>query len=212
VKVNGLESALVPTAFVAVTRQAYFTPTVSPVTVIGVVALDVVVRVGPAVNGMHVAVKLVIALPPLEPAANVITTWPAVCVIVVIVGAFGTSGTVPATNELEAADAALFPITFVAITVQVYVLPVVSDATVIGDEAPETDWVTPPSLDVHVAVKPVMALPPVAFAVNATIPELVPRVTPVMLGAEGVVAATNDAEAAEEAPSPIALVARTVQV
>ena len=42
---------------------------------------------------------------------------------------------------------------------------------------------SPPSLDVHVAVKRVMALPPLPFAVNATVAELLPRVTPVSVGA-----------------------------
>jgi hypothetical protein len=61
----------------------------------------------------------VIGLPPFAPELKVMTTWPAVCVIDVIVGAFGATGSVVATNELEAADAALVPITFVAVTVQV---------------------------------------------------------------------------------------------
>ena len=92
-------------------------PTVSPVTVIADV-LRLAVRVAPVV-GMHVAVKLVIGLPPFAPAVKEMTTWPAVCVIVVIVGAEGATGTVPATNELDATDAGLVPIALVATTVQV---------------------------------------------------------------------------------------------
>ena len=57
-----------------------------------------------------------------------------------------------------------------------------------------------------------MTLPPVPLAVTATMPELLPRVTPVIVGASGTVAATNDADGVEAAPSPIALVASTVQV
>jgi len=184
---------------------------VRPVTVTGVVAC-VPVRVGLAVVGMHVPVKLVIGLPPLAPAVKVITTWPAVWVIDVIVGAAGATGIVAATKELEATDAALVPITFVAVTVQVYVLALVRDATVIGEDAPANDCVVPPLLDVQVAVKPVMALPPVLFAVNATMPELFPRVTPVTLGAAGADAATNELDAVDAALSPVALVATTVQV
>jgi hypothetical protein len=88
----------------------------------------------------------------------------------------------------------------------------VSDVTVIGDVAPDSRPVAPPSLDAHVAVKPVIVLPPVPFAVNATMAELLPRVTPVTVGAGAVVAATNDADAAEAALSPIALVATTAHV
>ena len=82
----------------------------------------------------------------------------------------------------------------------------------IGDDAPDADWVAPPLLEVHVAVNAVMASPASPFAVNATIAELLPRVTPVMVGAGGAVAATNDAEAVDAAPFPNALVATTVQV
>jgi hypothetical protein len=92
-------------------------PTVSPVTVIGD-DVRLAVMVVPVV-GMHVAVKLVIGLPPVAPALKEMTTWPAVWVIDVIVGADGATGTVPATNELDATDAGLVPITLVATTVQV---------------------------------------------------------------------------------------------
>jgi hypothetical protein len=47
------------------------------------------------------------------------TTWPAVCVIDEIVGCDGATGIVAATKELEAVEAALVPITLVAVTVQV---------------------------------------------------------------------------------------------
>ena len=88
----------------------------------------------------------------------------------------------------------------------------VSDATVTGEVAFDADWVVPPSLDVHVAVKPVMALPPLPFAVNATIAELVPRVTPVRDGATGTVPATKELDAAEAALFAIELLATTLHV
>ena len=47
----------------------------------------------------------------------------------------------------------------------------VREPTVIGELAPASDCVVPPSLDVQVAVKPVIASLPSAFAVNATIAE-----------------------------------------
>jgi hypothetical protein len=91
-------------------------------------------------------------------------------------------------------------------------LPVVSDATVIGEVVPDADCVVPPLLDVHVAVKLVIAVPPVLFAVKATIPERFPNVTPVTLGAAGAEAATNELEAVDAALSPVPLVATTVHV
>jgi hypothetical protein len=91
------------------------------------------------------------------------------------------------------------------------VLPLLSDPTVIGEVAPDADWVVPPSLDVHVAVKPLMALPPVPFAVKATMPEFVPCVTPETVGASGTVPARNRLEPAEDVLVPIALVAPIVQ-
>jgi hypothetical protein len=91
-------------------------------------------------------------------------------------------------------------------------LLLVREPTVSGDEAPDTVCVAPPSLDVHVAVKPVIAMPPFPFAVNATSAELSPRVTLPMLGAAGVVAATNALEAAEAALFAIELLAMILHV
>ena len=82
----------------------------------------------------------------------------------------------------------------------------------IGELAPEADWVVPPSLDVHVAVKPVMALPPVPFAVNATSTELRPRTTEVSVGASGVAAATKLDDAADDGLSPKSFETMAVQV
>ena len=57
-----------------------------------------------------------------------------------------------------------------------------------------------------------MALPPVPFAVNDTMAELLPPLTPVTEGAGGVLAATNEADAVEGALSATEFVAMTVQV
>ncbi len=62
------------------------------------------------------------------------------------------------------ADAALVPFALVAVTVNVYAVPVVRPETVIG-EVPVP--VIPPGEDV--AVFPVMAEPPVALFVYATV-------------------------------------------
>ena len=95
---------------------------------------------------------------------------------------------------------------------QVYVLPFVSEPTVTGELAPDAVCVVPPLLDVHVAVNAVTASPPLLFAVKATMPALLPSVTPVMLGADGLVAATKDADVVDAALSPAAFVATTLQV
>jgi hypothetical protein len=135
-----------------------------------------------------------------------------VCVIELIVGADGATGTVAATKELDADDAGLAPSALVATTVQVYVLALVSVPTVTGEVAPDADRVVPPSLEVQVAVNELTAAPPSPPAVKATMPALFPSVTPVMVGADGFVAATNAADAVDAALSPAALVATTEHV
>ena len=93
--------------------------------------------------------------------------------------------------------------------------PLVSELTVIGELDPLFDPVAPPLLDVHVAVKPVMALPPLLPAVKVTDPELAPAVAATPVGAAGTVGpelGTKLLEAAEAALLPMALVASTVQV
>jgi hypothetical protein len=124
----------------------------------------------------------------------------------------GAGGAVVATKDVDDVDAALLPVALVATTEHVYVLPFVSELTVSGEVAPDAVRVVPPSLDTHVAVKPVMALPPLAFAVKTNVAELAPGVVDVSEGASGTVPATNDAEALDAALSPMVLVAATVQV
>jgi hypothetical protein len=88
----------------------------------------------------------------------------------------------------------------------------VSELTVMGELAPLFDPLAPPLLEVHEAVNPVMALPPVLPAVKATLAEVADGVTAEIVGAPGTPAATKLDEAAEAAPLPTALVASTVQV
>jgi hypothetical protein len=91
-------------------------------------------------------------------------------------------------------------------------LPLLSELTVTGDDAPDACSVVPPSLDVQVAVKPVIGSPPLPFAVNATTAEFWPRVTPVSDGASGVTAATKDADATDAGLVPNVFVTVAVQV
>ncbi len=66
--------------------------------------------------GLLVAVKPVIALPPLPPAVKLIEAWPLPAVAVPMVGALGT---VAGVTALDAADAGLLPTALVANTVKV---------------------------------------------------------------------------------------------
>ena len=183
-------------------------PLVSEATVIGDVAFDADWVVPPSLD-TQVAVKPVIVLAPSLLAENDTTAELLPPVTPVMLGAAGGD---TARIELEALEAALSPVALVATTVQVYVLPLVSEPTVMGEVALDADRVVPPSLDAHVVVKPVMALPPLPFAVNATTAEFVPAVTPVREGAIGTVPARIELEAADAELSPIAFVATTVQV
>lgn len=83
----------------------------------------------------------------------------------------------------------------------------------IGDCEPAPVRVAPPSEDGQLTVYPVTtALPLLVGAVNATTAEESPRETVTPVGAPGTVAATNDADADDAAPTPTALVATTEQL
>ena len=91
-------------------------------------------------------------------------------------------------TELEAADAGLVPIAFVAVTVKVYAVPLVKPVMVIGLVVPVA--VIPPGFDV--TVKPVIGLPPVLVGtVNDTVACPSPAVAVPMVGALGAVVAVH---------------------
>ncbi len=122
------DAVLVPTAFVAVTVKVYVVPFVRPVMVIGD---DPPEAVCPPLD---VTVYDVIAEPPLLTGAENVTTaspFPAVAVPIV-----GASGVVAGTTALDTAEAVLVPTAFVAVTVNVYVVPLVRPVTVIGEDPP----------------------------------------------------------------------------
>jgi hypothetical protein len=78
----------------------------------------------------------------------------------------GAPGVVAGVTELEAAEAVLVPIAFVAVTVNVYAVPLTSPVIVIGE--PLLVAVKPPVLDV--TVYEVIAEPPLlAGAVNVIV-------------------------------------------
>ena len=130
----------------------------------------------------------------------------------VTVDAAGVPGTVAGTVASEATDALLSPTLFVAMTVQVYVLPFVRLLTVIGEPTPVLFPDVPPLLDVHDAVNERIVLPLSAPGVNATEIDALPRVTLVMVGASGTAAGTTGADGRDALLVPTALVAVTVQV
>ncbi len=84
--------------------------------------------------------------------------------------------------------------------------------TLIGDPAPVSVPAVPPSSEVQLAEKLVIALPLLAPGVNATDTDALPRVTLVIVGASGAAAGTTAADADDGALVPIALVAVAVQV
>jgi len=129
----------------------------------------------------EVTVYEVMALPPLEPGAeNVIVASPFPRVAVPIVGA---PGTVDGTTELLVPEEILVPNSFVAVTVNVYVVPFVKPVTIIGD-VPAVP-VNPPELEV--TVYEVMALPPLlAGGVNEMVACPSPRVATPIIGASGI--------------------------
>src|SRR6187551_3785283 len=105
----------------------------------------------------------------------------------------------------DALDAVLVPILFVALTVKVYPTPLVSPATISGEDDP--DAVKLPGFEV--TTYPVIGEPPVsAGAVNVTVTWPSPGVAVPIVGASGTVTGVPLAEVLA-APVPIALMALT---
>lgn len=145
------DAAEVPAALVAVTVNVYEVPLVRPVTVAAVA--PVVVAVCPP--GAAVTVYPVMVEPPLlAGAVHVTAAWVFLGVAVTAVGAPGTVFGV--TAEL-AADAAEVPAALVAVTLNVYAVPLVRPVTV-AVVAPVVVAVRPPG--VEVTVYPVSGEPP----------------------------------------------------
>lgn len=95
----------------------------------------------------------------------------------------GALGTVAGVTELLDTDAVLVPLALVAVTVNVYVVPLVRPVTIIGDPVPLA--VIPPGLDVTVYV--VIGPPPVfAGGVNVIVTCPLPLVATTFVGASGV--------------------------
>ena len=111
---------------------------------------------------------------------------------------------------MDWADAAPVPTTFVAVTVNLYGIPVVSPGTVIGLAVLVAT--IPPGTEV--TVYKVIALPPLeAGAVKGTLTEVALSLTAVpIVGAPGTVAGVTAAEAVDAGPIPTPFVAVTLKV
>ena len=199
--------------------HVYVLPVVTAATVIGAAVAPecTPVFVTPPSLDVHVAVWLVIALPLLAPIVNVTVNEPVATVVepdtaFTFVGAAGE----PTITAGDAADARPAPRALVALTVHVYVFPVVAAVTVSGDEALVAVLVAPPSDDTHVAVKLVTALPLFEPGVNDTTSDAVAVVVEddtavTAVGGAGDPTITG-ADAADTTPAPRAFVALTVHV
>jgi hypothetical protein len=97
----------------------------------------------------------------------------------------------------------------------VYVFPVVAPATVIGLALPVPERTTPPFADEHVALYPVIALPPLlAGALNDTVngpvvADAPPVTADTAVGAPGAFATVAEFDALDGALLPTAFVAET---
>ena len=96
--------------------------------------------------GEDVTVYDVIATPPLDAGgANATPAWVLPAATPTIVGA---PGTVPGVTLFDGADASPVPTEFVAVTVNVYAVPLASPPTTMGEAPPLT--LMPPGEDVTV--------------------------------------------------------------
>jgi hypothetical protein len=200
------EGVPVPAALVAVTVNVYEVPFVSPSTVI---ALHGAMHVPVMPPGEEVAVYEVIAAPPSLAGAvksTVACALPGDAMPIV-----GAPGTVAGVAPFDAADAGPVPIAFVAVTLNVYVVPFTRPVTSIDVQGAVQVPVIVPGEDV--AVYDVIAEPPsLAGAVKVTVACALPAVAVPIVGAPGTSNGVTLLEAAEEALAPAEFTATTVKV
>ena len=193
-------------------------PLVRPVTtqVVAAVAGSTEVVVQVLAPGDEVTVYRVMVAPPLLIGAVQLTVdWarsPEVAVAPV-----GGAGTEAGTAAAEGADATLVPVALVAVTVNVYAVPLVKPVTVqeVAAAVGATDVVVqvlPPGDEVTVYL--VMVAPPLeAGAVHETTDwELALDVAVTPVGAPGTAAGVAEFDTADAAPLPDPLVATTGKV
>lgn len=152
-----------------------------------------------------------IADPPSEVGAlHVRRTWVLPAVVVTAVGA---PGTVRGVTALDGEDANEFPAAFIAVTVKVYAVPLVSPVNV---QVSALTLVQPTGAETNgdeVTVYPVIAAPPFdAGACHVTIDWLFPIDAETPDGASGIVRGVMAAEATDPLEDPATLVAITVKL
>ena len=138
---DGADAGLDPATFVAITVNVYAVPFVSPVTTCVVDVVPALLSTPPA--GLDVTVYPVIALPPLLTGAVKLTL--ACRLPGVAVTAVGAPGTVRGVTLFDELDGALEPAAFVATTVKVYAVPLVSPVIVWLNEVVPALLSTPPA-------------------------------------------------------------------
>ena len=189
---EGSSAFVVPALLVADKVQVYVLPLVSPLTVIGDAAPVLLPGAPPSIDVHETENDCVLPLSAPAVNATVIELSPPLALVIT-----GAPGGAAGTTAGEAAEGPLVSSRmFVAVTVHVYVLPLVRPETAIGDETPSRLPDVPPLDDVHDAVNDAIAVPFVAPGVNATVIEPSPGVTLVIVGGLG---ATANAE-----PTPAA--------
>ena len=130
----------------------------------------------------------------------------------------GASGTATGTTAFVRAESGPVPTAFVALTEHLYVLSFVKPVTRIGLDVPVCEPGSPPSKELHEAVRLVTALPlsnggPLKVGtVNTTWAERLPAFAVAFAGASGTRACTNVFDAAEGWLVPEPFVAVTVHV
>ena len=131
---DGADAADVPTLLVAVTRNVYAVPLLNPVTVADVAGGEPVTDIDVcAVDPAYgVTVYPVIGLPPSEGALQDTTAEASPAVAETPPGAAGAVAGALGVTDADAADAGPVPTAFVAVTVNVYAVPLLRPVTVVA--------------------------------------------------------------------------------
>ncbi len=153
-----------PAAFVEVTLHTYVFAIVKSDTRIGEVADEPVFGAPPSLD-VHVAALVAIAAPLIAPAVN--ATDAALPTTRVTTRFVALLGTVAGVTALDALDALLGPALFVAVTVNVYAVPLSSPVTV-HDNAPDDHKHVRPSGFAVTVYSEIAAPPLLAGAVHDT--------------------------------------------
>ena len=150
-----------------------------------------------------------IALPPLNGAANETVTSAFPATTVAFAGPFGI---VLGITAADGGEGKLVPFAFVAATVHAYDFPFDKPPTTRGEAAPEPAPATPPFDDAHAALYPVIVLPPSNGATNDTVTCAFAADAAGAAGTSGTRLGTTADDGSEGEPSPLLFVAVTVHV